>query len=133
MTRTEKKAYLQGYIELKHLLDMECEAAGYWHDKAFSISATRMDITGVRSHSRFCPLDKFLEKAEEIAILSDETDLKRIEIQSVIDTVDNKTLHKVLEYRYILDKSFVEIATSMKLSVKYIFNIHLKALDFLDI
>ena len=130
-----KKRYLRQYIELKNLIEEETEEAKFWKEEAYTLSATRLDLSGVKSHnvSRFQPIDKFLEIAEYCSDLGDQAFVKKKEIQGAISKLDDSNCRMILEMRYIRGYKFFEIAKKINYSLQHVFAIHKKALDLFEI
>ena len=130
-----KKRYLKQYLELKNLVEQEAEDAGYWKEIATSVSATKLDLSGVRSHnvSNYNPIDKFLEIAERCAELGELAQAKKEEIQQAIFLVDDANCRIVLEMRYLRGLQFFEIAKRMRYSLDNIFKLHRKALELFEV
>lgn len=59
-------------------------------------------------------------------------DLKA-EIKKVIDGVENIECRLILELRYLCFRSWEEIAVEMDYSIDYVFKIHRRALEMVDI
>lgn len=72
---------------------------------------------------------------EEEQALNEEidrfVDLKR-EIRSVIDRVPDLTMRLILEKRYLLFESWVKIVTDLVYSRRWVFDLHRRALEYVD-
>lgn len=126
-----KKKYLERYLELKEDVEREDKDAGYWKEKAYSISAIRLDLSGVRSHnhSNYRPIDKYLEIAERCALMGEKMQNEKEEIIAAINTLDNTNQRIVLKLRYVSGLDFLEIAQRLGYTIGNVFKIHRKALD----
>ena len=73
------------------------------------------------------------ELLNELDKLATETINLRREISQKIEWVENETENTVLRYRYILKKSFLEIANNMGYSYDHILRVHGEALKHFKI
>lgn len=133
MTNNEKKKWLLAYRELMDEIEREAESAGYWRDKAYSISAINWDNFGIRSSTHGNPLVQMLDLAQHCAELGDEAIRKRDEIIRVIDSLEDSNERRLLKLYYIDKKNLLEIGQKMGYSAYYIRHLHRKALTELEI
>lgn len=137
MTDFEKKQWLSRYQELMEIVEEEADEAGYWKEKAFSLSSQKLDPSGVTSTSRNSNMTdhivKFLYLASECAKHAEEAEKSKQEIVDAINGVDNKDCRRVLRYRYIKSYSYFDIARKMKYSNRMVYYLHKKGLNLLNI
>ena len=139
MNREEKRAYLNGYLDLKREIDCLAEENNFWKEKSYELSTPRLDKLGIRSSHHKEPLIEHLAICETIKAKSEEADKKMKEIMGLIDSIKNKDPHSeadqrsVLRYRYINGLYFHEIKNKMGFSLQNIYYLHRCGLDALDI
>lgn len=127
-TNLVKKRYLEVYSDLIEEVEREVEKAGYWKEKAYSVSGVDLTNMGIRSSNPSYPIDKFLELSEKCAKMAIEAEKKRLKIMEEINKVEDQCCRQFLLYRYVDRLSLKSIAVKMNFSLSYIRHLHLKAL-----
>lgn len=133
-TREEKKRYLSSYLTLKYEVEREAEDAGYWREKAYSISSINLYNLGISSNnSHFQPIDKFLDLAQHCADLGEEAQAKKDEIRKAIEELDHQQYRLVLSMYYLDGYKLADIAKKLKYTIGHITKLHRQAVDAFNI
>lgn len=134
--REDKKRFLLKYQELIQDVEREAELAGYWNEKAHSISASSLGNFGIRSSRPLSNADyliKFYEIAENCSKHGEEAARRKDLIIAAINKIPEQDLRILLKLKYIDNKSFLEIAETLHYSMNWIWQLHGRALDLLKI
>lgn len=131
----EKKEYLNSYRELKEEYLREKEESEFWHSLAYSVSASKMDESGVTktSISNFQPVDVYLDLEEKCKEHARELYKQKTEIREAINRIDNSIYRDVLKKHYIYNYSFRYIEKQMFLGEGYVYKLHAKAINAFEI
>lgn len=139
MNREEKRAYLNGYLDLKREIDSLTEEYHFWEEQAYSIPITNLNNFGIHGTGRKEPLTKHLDICVQIQEKIEQARKKADEILNVIDSLEYKDKHSeadqrsVLRYRYINGLYFHEIAKKMGCTIDNVYVLHRNGLNSLDI
>ena len=75
---------------------------------------------------------KMISFEDEMSEAMNELINKKKEITTLIDTIDNKTLTRLLHLRYFCYLTWEEIAVNMHMSIRTVYRLHGKALQEID-
>lgn len=134
--RANKKKWLLQYQELKLEVEREAEDAGYWQDKAKSLSSPQLDNYGIRSANPMSSADyivKFLDIARDCAELGKQAQERKNEIVAAIDKIENQEHRIILKMIYIDDLNMVQICQRLHYGMRWVKQLHADALDALII
>lgn len=132
----DKKEWLLRYTELMKEVERETESAGYWQEKAHSLSTPNLNNFGIRSSNKMDNADyivKFIDLAQHCSQLANEAEKKKEEILTAIKRLPNHDYREVLSLHYIDGKSFRDIAKLLDYSLEWVWRLHSKALKELEI
>lgn len=133
MTNQEKKTYLERYRKADQEIDRLCEELSRWRARATKITPTLETVGGHRD-SRLVEtaVEKILVIEEEINDRIDEALEIKQQVVDAIKTVPDQTLQMVLSQRYILGKTWEQVAAALHFSWRQIVRLHEKALVAID-
>lgn len=133
---TKKKEWLLRYSELIEDMERETQAALYWREKSLSLSAVSLDNLGIHSSNSMSMPDyviKFLEIAECCQKLATEAQEAKDNINQAISKIENIDQRRVLKLHYIDGYDFNEIANKLHYGLDWIWTLHRRGLDNLEI
>lgn len=131
-----KKRWLSSYYVLMEEIEEETRLAGYWQEKARSLSPPVLTFAPSKSANNKGIADyvaEFLDIAQHCSELATVANEKKNEILKCIDSVEDPDCRQVLRMYYIDRKNFREIAEKMHFSIRWIKHLHLKALECIEI
>lgn len=108
-------------------VEREIEKAGYWREKAVSISAQDYSIPR-GTPTGFKPIDRFLELAEECSKKAIIAENKRLEIMEAITCLRDPVCRRLMLAHYIDGHDFIRISTDLGYTVQHICRLHRKAI-----
>lgn len=130
MTREEKKLYLNQYLDLKKQIDILTEEYHFWEETSKSVPIAKLELSGIHgSRKKSEPITKHIDICIKIAEIQEQAKDKLIEILDVINELESPEQKAVLEYRYINDLYFHEIADKMGYSLQHVYKIHASGLE----
>lgn len=135
-TIEQKKNYLKQYRLMVNRVERLAKRAGYWREKASSLSPPDLTKMGIKASGKTDLGDyvsKFLDLAEDCAQKAMDAERKRVEIESAIESCLEPTHALLLELHYIDGLSFLETAKSMQYSLEWVYQAHRQALSDLEI
>ena len=133
-TRDSKKEFLQRYLaNEKEITRLENELES-WESRAERVTACFNNIRGGSGDDRLqYAVDMLCElRAALYDRLVDSTEL-RLEIERCISQVDDSRLRLIMEYHYIDDMIWEEVADKMHLESRWLMRLHNRALDMIVI
>lgn len=139
MTREEKRAYLNGYRELKNEVTSLMNEHDFWEEKSYELSTPKLERLGIKSRVHKDTVIEHISICQTIKEQIDEAEKKMLEIENVINSLKNNNKQSeadqrsVLRYRYINGLSFWDIKNEMKYSLQNVYYLHRQALDALEI
>ena len=131
----EKKKWLASYQELIEEIEVETTQAGYWQDKAISLTAPQLSLAPAKSAEKITMPDcvvNFLDIAKHCSEMADLAHHKKAEICEAINSLDDPDCRQLLKMHYIGGKNFLEIAETMHYTVRWIKKIHNRALSAIE-
>lgn len=138
MSKTEneqKIRYLSRYRRLNQRIDLLLEEQGRWREKAMRITPVLSPVPGGGGSGSPIerPMDKVLEIDAEINREIDELQTVRQEIRAALNQLEDENLELLMEYRYIDGLTWERIAEKMDYSRQWIFSLHGKALQKIEL
>lgn len=132
----EKKLWLSSYSELMEQVEEETRMAGYWQDKARSLSSPVLSLAPSKSADRKGMADyvvEFLQIAEYCSELANKANEKKKEILAAIDKIEDPNCRQVLRMYYLEKKNLRQIAEKMHYSIDWVKRLHIHALELIEI
>ena len=134
----DKKKYLSKYHNIQLQIERKKEYIKFCDERSYSISSPCFDEPLVdHTPSYEAPFVRWLfkkaEAEEELVELEKKAIKVKLEIESVIATVDDECLEMILNYRYIDWLSWEEICNKVYCSLATVKRKHEKALDLIKI
>lgn len=134
MTNVEK---LYEISRLKRKIAKQEELIKYYEVMSFSLGGCDFTIERVDcTRNLDAPFVKWIHKrldAEgELKIMQKELNEKISEMTHIIDGIENVDYKMIITYRYLLDKSWTEIAQLLHMSISTVYRFHRKSLDNLN-
>ena len=138
MSKTEneqKIRYLSRYRRLNQRIDRLLEEQGRWREKAMRITPVLSPVPGGGGSGSPIerPMDKVLEIDVEINREIDELQIVRQEIRAALNQLEDENLELLMEYRYIDGLTWERIAEKMDYSRQWVFSLHGKALQKIEL
>ncbi len=137
LTEEHKKKieYLNQYKYLNKEIDRKIASLEDWRNKIFNVTGTLSDMP--KSSNRTNVIEDGIASIDEIesSINEDIDDLinLRNEIESKIESVNDLKLRELLKCRYLDDKTWEEIAYRNGCSWRWIYRLHERALDEINL
>lgn len=105
-------------------------------DNAMNITANLKEVTVQTPHDNTKMENTILKIMQQEKEINDEVDrliVLKSEIRRAIGKVPNVEYQLLLELRYLCFQSWEEIAVEMDYSIDYVFKVHRKALEMVEI
>lgn len=135
MTNQEKKKWLLEYRKLEQNIERDMEELQRLESRAEKITSMVSDMP--KGSQQGDSLQRSVEKICELKVsLNQRIDAaveKRKEIETVIETLEDKTLQLLLRYRYIDGMTWEQIAVKMRYDYRWVLRLHGRALERLTI
>ena len=135
MTNQEKKKWLLEYRRLEQNIERDMEELQRLESRAEKITSMVSDMP--KGSQQGDSLQRSVEKICELKVsLNQRIDAaveKRKEIETVIETLEDKTLQLLLRYRYIDGMTWEQIAVKMNYDYRWTLRLHGRALTRLTI
>lgn len=135
MTNQEKKKWLLEYRRLEQNIERDMEELQRLESRAEKITSMVSDMP--KGSQQGDSLQRSVEKICELKVsLNQRIDAaveKRKEIETVIETLEDKTLQLLLRYRYIDGMTWEQIAVKMRYDYRWVLRLHGRALERLTI
>lgn len=131
MTNPEKKKWLLEYRKLEQNIERDMEELQRLESRAEKITSMVSDMP--KGSQQGDSLQRSVEKICELKVsLNQRIDAaveKRKEIETVIETLEDKTLQLLLRYRYIDGMTWEQIAVKMDYCWRQVVRLHGSALS----
>ncbi len=135
MTNQEKKKWLLEYRRLEQNIERDMEELQRLESRAEKITSMVSDMP--KGSQQGDSLQRSVEKICELKVsLNQRIDAaveKRKEIETVIETLEDKTLQLLLRYRYIDGMTWEQITVKMRYDYRWVLRLHGRALERLTI
>ena len=135
MTNQEKKKWLLEYRRLEQNIERDMEELPRLESRAEKITSMVSDMP--KGSQQGDSLQRSVEKICELKVsLNQRIDAaveKRKEIETVIETLEDKTLQLLLRYRYIDGMTWEQITVKMRYDYRWVLRLHGRALERLTI
>ena len=135
MTNQEKKKWLLEHRRLEQNIERDMEELQRLESRAEKITSMVSDMP--KGSQQGDSLQRSVEKICELKVsLNQRIDAaveKRKEIETVIETLEDKTLQLLLRYRYIDGMTWEQIAVKMRYDYRWVLRLHGRALERLTI
>ena len=135
MTNQEKKKWLLEYRRLEQNIERDMEELQRLESRAEKITSMVSEMP--KGSQQGDSLQRSVEKICELKVsLNQRIDAaveKRKEIETVIETLEDKTLQLLLRYRYIDGMTWEQIAVKMRYDYRWVLRLHGRALERLTI
>lgn len=125
-----KIRYLSRYRRLNERIDRLLEEQSRWREMALKITPTLSQTPGGGESGSPIerPMDKVDELERKITQAIDELADIRMEIEAVLGQLEDDTLRKLMEYRYIDGLTWEQVAEKMHYSWRHTCRLHGEAL-----
>lgn len=125
-----KIRYLSRYRRLNERIDRLLEEQSRWRERALKITPTLSQAPGGGESGSPIerPMDKVDELERKITQAIDELADIRMEIEAVLGQLEDDTLRKLMEYRYIDGLTWEQVAEKMHYSWRHTCRLHGEAL-----
>lgn len=126
----QKIRYLSRYRRLNQRIDRLLEEQSRWRERALKITPTLSQAPGGGESGSPIerPMDKVDELERKITQAIDELADIRMEIEAVLGQLEDDTLRKLMEYRYIDGLTWEQVAEKMHYSWRHTCRLHGEAL-----
>ena len=135
MTNKDKKKWLLEYRRLEQNIERDMEELQRLESRAEKITSMVSDMP--KGSQQGDSLQRSVEKICELKVsLNQRIDAaveKRKEIETVIETLEDKTLQLLLRYRYIDGMTWEQITVKMRYDYRWVLRLHGRALERLTI
>lgn len=131
----QKIRYLSRYRQVDARITKLLEEQRVWREKAMRITPVLSPVPGGGGSGSPIerPMDKVLEIDAEINREIDELQTVRQEIRAALNQLEDENLELLMEYRYIDGLTWERIAEKMDYSRQWIFSLHGKALQKIEL
>lgn len=135
MTNQEKKKWLLEYRKLEQNIERDMEELQRLESRAEKITSMVSDMPkgGNQGDRLQLAVDRICELKVSLKQRIDAAVEKRKEIETVIETLEDKTLQLLLRYRYIDGMTWEQIAVKMRYDYRWVLRLHGRALERLTI
>lgn len=134
--REAKRRYLRQYRLLAAEVDRLENKAGYWREKAVSLTPPNLGLMGIKSRAKSDIGDyvsRFLDFAAECVEAAEAAERKRAEVENAINQIGKPEYVILLKLHYLEGLSYEETAERMGYSLHWVYHYHQEALDSLEI
>ena len=135
-TKMTARQYLGQAYRLDQRIKSKLIQLSLLRDNAMNITANLKEITVQTSHDNTKMENTILKILQQEKEIDDEIDRLldlKSEVRRVIGKVPNIEYQLLLELRYLCFRSWEEIAVEMDYSIDYVFKIHRKALEMVEV
>lgn len=133
MTIEEKKDYLRQFQRLNREIEQKQFSLQKLIDSRDRITTILTDMPRGGETDRMCICDDIIDMQEDLKEKLTEAMRIRTDIQNKIDVVEDIDERIILNYRYIDNLKFEDIAERMSFSTRSVFYLHDKALKNINI
>lgn len=133
MTIEEKKDYLRQFQRLNREIEQKQFSLQKLIDSRDRITTILTDMPRGGESDRMCICDDIIDMQEDLKEKLTEAMRIRTDIQNKIDVVEDIDERIILNYRYIDNLKFEDIAERMSFSTRSVFYLHDKALKNINI
>lgn len=133
MTIEEKKDYLRQFQKLNREIEQKQFSLSKLIDSRDRITTILSDMPRGGESDRMCICDDIIDMQEDLKEKLTEAMRIRNDIQNKIDVVEDIDERIILNYRYIDNLKFEDIAERMSFSTRSVFYLHDKALKNINI
>lgn len=133
MTIEEKKDYLRQFQRLNREIEQKQFSLQKLIDSRDRITTILTDMPRGGESDRMCICDDIIDMQEDLKEKLTEAMRIRTDIQNKIDVVEDIDERIILNYRYIDNLKFEDIAERMSFSTRSVFYLHDKALKKINI
>ena len=130
------KQYLRQAYRLNQRINSKLTQISLLRGNATNITANLNEVIVQTSHDNTKMENTILKIIKQEREIDEEIDMLvelKDEIRRVINGVKNIEYRLVLELRYLCFRSWEEIAVEMDYSIDYVFKIHRKALEMVEV
>lgn len=133
MTIEEKKDYLRQFQRLNREIEQKQFSLQKLIDSRDRITTILTDMPRGGESDRMCICDDIIDMQEDLKEKLTEAMRIRTDIQNKIDVIEDIDERIILNYRYIDNLKFEDIADRMSFSTRSVFYLHDKALKNINI